>query len=199
MPTEIELKAVLSDPVTVRMRLLSIGAEVRFRGAMSDRRYDRGGELAARDEVLRLRTFHGPGDRADAVLGWKGSVRRSAGGYKEREEVELAVGTGASAAAAFLAALGYVVVHEIDRWVEVLQLAGTVARLEGYPRMDDLIEVEGQPGAIERTIAVTGIPRSEFSADSLAEFARRYETRTGRTAALAAAGGSIHPPAWASA
>jgi adenylate cyclase class IV len=198
MPNEIELKAILADPVTVRMRLLAVGAVVRFRGPMSDRRYDRGGELTARDEVLRLRTFGQPGDRSDAVLGWKGPVGRSSEGYKEREEIELAVADGGTAPAAFLAALGYEVIHAIDRWVEVFDLAGTIVRLEGYPRMDDLIEVEGEPDAIERAVAVSGIPRSAFSADSLSEFVQRYQERTGEPAVLADAT-SVHPPAWASA
>jgi adenylate cyclase class IV len=197
MPNEVELKAVLSDPVTVRTRLLAVGAAVRFRGVMSDRRYDRSGELAARFEVLRLRTFHHPGGRADAVLGWKGPMRRSPDGYKEREEIELAVGDGGDAPAAFLAALGYTVVHAIDRWVEVLELAGAIVRLESYPRMDDLVEVEGEPDAIERAVAVLGLPRAEFTADSLAEFVRRYEARTGETAVLASSAGTLHPPVWA--
>jgi adenylate cyclase class IV len=199
MHNEVELKAVLSDPTTVRMRLRSVGAVLRFQGGMSDRRYDRDGELTARDEVLRLRTFHGAGNRTHAVLGWKGPVRRSAQGYKERDEVELSIGNGEKAPAAFLAALGYMVIHAIDRWVEVFELGGTVVRLEGYPRMDDLVEVEGEPEAIERAIAVMGIPRSEFTADSLIQFVERYQARTGRPAVLAASGGAIHPPAWASA
>jgi adenylate cyclase class IV len=198
MPNEVELKAVLPDPATVRMRLLSVGGMLRYQGVMSDRRYDRDGELAARFEVLRLRTFHHAGGRAAAVLGWKGPMRRSPEGYKEREEIELAVGDGGRAPAAFLAALGFGEVHAIDRWVEVVELAGAIVRLESYPRMDDLIEVEGDPAAIERAVAVTGLPRSEFTADSLAEFVRRYEARTGDTAVLATSGGSLHPPAWAS-
>ena len=195
MSREIELKALLIDPPAVRLRLLAVGAEMRFRGGMSDRRYDRAGELTAREEVLRLRTFHLPGGRSEAVLGWKGPVRRSPEGYKEREEIELGVSAGRPEA--FLEALGYAVVHVIDRWVEVFGLAGAVIRLESYPRMDDLIEVEGEPPAIERAIGITGIPRAEFSADALTEFVRRYEARTGGTAALAATGGRIHPPVWA--
>jgi adenylate cyclase class IV len=199
MPNELELKALLSDPPTVRLRLLAVGAAVRFRGGMTDRRYDRGGELTARDEVLRLRTFHHAGGRIDAVLGWKGPVRRPDAGYKEREEIELGLSDGADGPEAFLAALGYAVVHVVDRWVEVFEAAGSVIRLESYPRMDDLIEVEGEPAAIERAIGVTGIPRMEFSADSLSEFVRRFEARTGRAAVLAATGGMVHPPAWATA
>src|SRR5919205_1128702 len=82
MPDELELKAVLSDPDALRARLIAAGAVERFRGRMSDRRYDRAGELAARDEVLRVRSYHHAGDRVAAVLGWKGAAQRSPEGYK---------------------------------------------------------------------------------------------------------------------
>jgi adenylate cyclase class IV len=196
MHNEVELKAVLADPGTARMRLLSVGAVVRFRGAMSDRRYDRNGELAARDEVLRLRTFRDADGRSSAVIGWKGAARRSPEGYKERDEIELAVGEARGAPAAFLTALGYQAVQDIDRWVEVFELGGAVVRLESYPRMDDLVEVEGDPAAIERAVAVLGIPRSEFTAEPLAEFTRRYELRTGAPAVLASSA-TAHAPGWA--
>ena len=195
---ELELKAVIADPVTLRMRLLAVGAEPRFSGVMRDLRFDRGGELAGREHVLRLRTFHRGEERTGAILGWKGPTRVSADGYKQREEIELPVTAGAGDPEAWLRALGYEVVHAIDRWVEVLELGGTVLRLEGYPRMDDLLEVEGAPLAIERAIAASGIPRAAFTADALAEFVRRYEARTGQAAVLSA-GGRMHPPAWAAA
>jgi adenylate cyclase class IV len=196
MHNEVELKAVMSDPGSARMRLLSVGAVLRFRGAMSDRRYDRNGELAARDEVLRVRTFRDADGRSSAVIGWKGPTRRSAEGYKEREEIELAVGEARGAPAALLAALGYEAVYDIDRWVEVFELGGAVVRLESYPRMDDLVEVEGDPPAIERAVTVLGIPRAEFTAEPLTEFVRRYELRAGAPAVLASSG-AAHAPAWA--
>jgi adenylate cyclase class IV len=197
MHNEVELKAVLSDPTTARMRLLSVGAVVRFRGAMSDRRFDRNGELAARYEVLRLRTFRDAEGRSSSVIGWKGPARRSPDGYKERDEIELAVGESGGAPAAFLTALGYQDVYHIDRWVEVFELGGAIVRLESYPRMDDLVEVEGDPAAIERAVAVLGIPRSEFTAEPLVEFVRQYELRSGVPAVLASSSGTAHPPAWA--
>jgi adenylate cyclase class IV len=186
MAEELELKAVIPDPDQLRARLLAAGAVARFRGRMSDRRYDRGGELTARDEVLRVRTFQdGAGERI-AVLGWKGPVGRSAEGYKRRSEFELtAPGQGSGETAhALLAALGYQVVHAIDREVEVLELSDATVRLERYPEMDPLVEVEGPPAAIERAIEASGIARSEFTAESLAEFVRRFEARTGRPARL---------------
>ena len=71
------------------------------------------------------------------------------------------------------------------REVEVFDLAGATVRTERYPLMDPLVEVEGEPAAIERAIAASGIPRSEFTADSLSEFVRRFELRNGAPALLA--------------
>jgi adenylate cyclase class IV len=185
--TEQELKAVVADPAAVAARLEAVGAARAFRGRMTDRRYDRpDGSLFSRDEVLRLRTFEprGAGD-AGAELTWKGPTRRR-GGYKEREELQLGVGD-AAAAAEVLGRLGYVVIDAIDRGVEYYRLDDVTLRLEWYPRMDVLIEVEGAPEAIERGVAATGLPRSAFCADRLVDFAGRYAERTGRAAAVALA------------
>ena len=198
MHRELELKAVVPDPARLRLRLLAVGAAPVYAGPMTDRRYDRAGELTARDEVLRLRVFPGDG-AAGAVLGWKGPASTAPGGYKQREEIELALVPGGGSPDGFLAALGYEVVHTVDRWVEVFELDGTVLRLEGYPLMDDLIEVEGAPAAMERAIAASGIAREEFSAAPLAEFVRRFEVRTGQTARLTAGGRGMRAPGWASA
>jgi adenylate cyclase class IV len=62
---------------------------------------------------------------------------------------------------AFLASLGYDVVHAVDRDVEVYDVGGA-------------------------TVRATGIGRDAFTADSLADFVRRFEARTGRPAVLAA-------------
>jgi adenylate cyclase class IV len=184
---ELELKAVIPDPEALRGRLLAAGAMLRFRGRMSDRRYDRaGGELSLRDQVLRVRTLHETEGPATAILGWKGPVQRSPEGYKRRAEIELPVAGGQGGAPhALLTALGYEVVHAIDRDVELYELAGATLRIERYPRMDPLLEIEGSPAAIERAVEATAIPRAEFTADSLTEFVRRYELRSGQPAALA--------------
>ena len=186
---ELELKAVVPDLAALSARLVAAGGRLQFRGRMSDRRYDRGGELTARDEVLRVRSYHRADGRTEAVLGWKGPVRRSPDGYKQREELELPVASGPPAAPpdALLTVLGYEVVHAIDRDVEVYDLDGATVRLERYPRMDPLLEIEGGPAAIERAIRASGIARDAFTADSLAEFVRRYEARTGQAAVLAGA------------
>ena len=184
MLAELELKAVVDDPEALRARLRSAGAIAGFRGRMTDRRYDRAGELTAKDEVLRIRTYHYPDGSTESVLAWKGATGRSPEGYKLRQEIELAVRSERGAAERLLAALGYAPVHLIEREVEIHQVHEATVRLERYPRMDALVEVEGDPEAIERAIEVTGIARGSFTAEALSEFVRRYESRTGEPARL---------------
>lgn len=182
---ELELKAVVPDPDAFRHRLRAAGVVPRFVGRMTDLRYDRAAELASRDEVLRVRTFLHPDGHVEAILAWKGPTMRSPDGYKLREEIELPVSGETADPERLLAALGYLPVQAVERDVEVYRLGGATARLETYPRMDVLLEVEGEPAAIERAIAASGIPRGEFTAGSLAEFVRRFQERSGQAAVLA--------------
>jgi adenylate cyclase class IV len=180
---ELELKALVQDPVMLRRRLQAVAGRLTYRGMMRDRRLDRDGVLASQDRLLRVRIFESAGVKR-AVVTWKGPPRRSPEGYKLREELEYSAEDGGAAIELFRA-LGYHVTHAIDRHVEIFEVAGATARIEWYPRMDLLLEVEGSPAAIEDAIAATGIPRTEFRADSLQEFFARYQSRTGQPAILA--------------
>lgn len=195
MANELELKAVVEDPARIRAALAAAGARLTFRGLLRDRRLDAGGRLVAADTVLRVRRWIPATGPESALVGWKGPATVSPGGYKQREELEYEVEDGAAALQVF-AALGYEVVHAIDRAVEVHALADGVARLEWYPRMDILLEIEGTPAAIESLVAATGLRRDACLPDALSVFASRYEARTGRRAALAEAelGGEL--PGW---
>jgi predicted adenylyl cyclase CyaB len=179
---EIELKAVVSDWAECRRRLEAVGAALTFAGRLEDRRYDTPErELARRDEVLRLRVYRGPaGVRAE--LAWKGPTSFD-GGYKVREEVSTSTGE-AEALRRILGHLGYVVTRAIDREIVQYDLDGTTVRLERYPCMDDLVEVEGTPEGIERAIAALGMDRAAFTSERLPAFARRFQARTGRAPIL---------------
>ncbi len=181
MTDELELKARVDDPVALEAALLRGGAELLFRGEMRDRRFDRDGVLDRRDEVLRLRTYRGT--TSYGVLAWKGpaSVTR---GYKRREERETRL-EDPDAALAILEHLGYEVVMRIDRTIADYRLAQAAVRIEWYPAMDVLVEVEGEPDAMERAIAATGIPRDRFLPESLRFFTAAYERRTGHAARIA--------------
>jgi len=183
---ELELKARVEDPDSLRKALLAAGAELVYRGAMLDRRFDRKGRLQRRDEVVRLRVYH-PADRSSewGVLGWKGPVGKR-DGYRHREEWESRV-DDPRAVLVVLRRLGYKIAVRIDRAIEQYNLGGATLRLEWYPAMDVLLEVEGAPDEIERAIAATGLPRESFLAESLPYFKEAYEKRTGRAARVSRA------------
>ena len=181
---ELELKARIEDPDALRQALLTAGAELVFRGAMFDRRFDRKERLQRRDEVVRLRVFHpAEGSAGWGVLGWKGPVGKR-DGYSHREEWESRV-DDPRAVLVVLRRLGYKIVLRVDRAVEQYRLGDATLRLEWYPAMDVLLEVEGAPEEIERAIAATGIARESFLPESLPYFTAAYEERTGRMARVA--------------
>lgn len=194
---ELEVKAVVPDPAGLRQRLLAAGAVPGFRGLMTDRRFDREQTLRLGDEVLRIRRFERDDGTGHAVVGWKGPVRIE-GGYKRRVEHEMATADGVEAEA-LVGALGYAPVHAIDRRVEYYDFAGAVVRLEWYPRMDCLVEVEGTPEAIERATGATGIERDAFTAEALVAFVGRFEARTGGRAVLSIEGLAGALPSWSEA
>jgi predicted adenylyl cyclase CyaB len=182
---EIELKAVLDSWTECRGRLERAGATRVFTGRLEDRRYDGAdGSFAARDIVLRLRSYYDEsGVRAE--LDYKGPTAYDQG-YKVREEIGSGI-DDPDAFAEILAGLGYHVTRRIDREIEQFALGGAVIRFERYPRMDDLVEVEGDPDAIERAIAAMGIARTAFNSDRLTDYVTRYEARTGERAAVSRA------------
>ena len=188
----------MSDPAAVRERLLAAGAVPAFAGMMVDVRWDRNGELLARDEVLRLRVFHDPEAAGRAVLGWKGPTSVTADGLKERRELEYVISGGQESPHALLEALGYSPLYAIERYVEYYQLGMTNVRLEWYPRMDTLIEIEGDAESIDAGIRASGLQRSAFTPESLSAFAARFAVRTGTPAAMTLDAIGTEPPSWES-
>jgi predicted adenylyl cyclase CyaB len=179
---EVELKSAAERPDAVVAALLAGGANSLFTGRLSDRRYDRPDRtLLERDVVLRLRTWTDDrGERSN--LEWKGPTGY-ANGYKVRDELATGV-ADVRATASVLEQLGYIVIREIDREIAQFALASATVRIERYPRMDTLVEIEGPPDAIEHAISVSGLPRSGFTSERLPDFIRRFEARTGQRAAI---------------
>jgi predicted adenylyl cyclase CyaB len=180
---EVELKAAVPDLAAARERVERAGGRLVFEGRLEDRRYDQVDRaLAARDHVLRLRVYRVGGAVASAALDWKGPTDHG-GGYKVREELSSGV-SDPDAVAALVERLGYVVTREIDREIAQYELGGATVRFERYPRMDVLVEVEGEPDAIEAAVYALGLPREAFTSERLPAFVGRYESRTGDRAAL---------------
>lgn len=178
---EVELKAMVDAPDVARRALLAAGAVLTYAGRLEDRRYDSPDRaLTVRDHVLRLRVYRGATVRA--LLDWKGPTGYT-DGYKVREEHSVPF-DDPEQLATILERLGYIVTREIDREIEQFTLGGAVIRFERYPRMDVLVEVEGEPAAIERAISALALPRAAFTTARLPDFVRQYETRTGQRAAI---------------
>jgi adenylate cyclase class IV len=152
---EVELKAVVDDLAARRERLENAGAS--------------------------LRTYVGGGS-VKCYLDWKGPTEvRDV--YKTREEISTRV-EDADALREILARLGFVVTMAIDREIAQYKVHGATVRFETYPRMDVLVEVEGQPGEIEQAIEALGIARGQFTSERLNSFVQRFENRTGVRAAI---------------
>jgi adenylate cyclase class 2 len=179
---EVELKAVVDDLDLRRKKLEAAGAVLSFDGRLSDKRYDLPSrELVQRDEVLRVRRYESR-DSVQTQVDWKGPADTT-GSYKVREEISTVV-DDFKGLTAILEKLGYVVAREIDRQIMQYQLGGAAVRFEIYPRMDTLVEIEGEPPAIEQAVAALGMLRGEFTTERLTAFVARFEQRTGVQAAI---------------
>jgi len=179
---EVELKSTVDAPESVFAALAVAGAERTYEGRLEDRRYDTPDRsLTRRDHLLRLRIYRDAGG-VRAMLDYKGPTEYEHG-YKVREELSTTA-ADADELALILGRLGYVVTREIDRHITQFRCRGAVVRIERYPRMDTLVEVEGAPEAIEAAIAATGLPRAGFTAERLPDFIFRFEARTGERAAV---------------
>lgn len=181
MAREVELKAVVPDPDAAVAAVRAAGGVETYHGRLEDRRYDTPDRaLTLRDHVLRLRVYRTA--VVDGRVDWKGPTTY-VDGYKVREEHSVTVGDP-DALALMLDRLGYIVTREIDREIRQFTLDGAIVRFEYYPRLDVLVEVEGEPEAIERAIPALGLPRAAFTTARLPDFVRDFELRTGRRAAL---------------
>lgn len=179
---EVELKAVVDSMPARIANVERAGGRLTFRGRLEDCRYDTvDRQLRVRDDVLRLRVYRDD-HNVRAELGWKGPTRYE-DGYKVRDEVG-ARSPDADALRYILEHMGFVITREIDREITQYELHGATVRFERYPRMDDLVEVEGEPDAIERAIGAIGLPREAFTSERLFDFVRRWQERTGESAAL---------------
>jgi predicted adenylyl cyclase CyaB len=179
---EVELKAVVDDVAERRKRIEAAGGALSFEGKIYDRRYDFASrELSRRDEVLRTRRYASP-ELSRTYLDWKGpSETRDV--YKVREEITALV-EDFNSLEMILAKLGLELTSEIDRDIAQYKLAGATIRFETYPRMDVLVEVEGEPATIEEAIEALGLPRGTFTNGRLVDFVNDFEHRTGVRAAI---------------
>jgi adenylate cyclase class IV len=146
--------------------------------------------------VLRLRRLVAPTGSEETRITWKGPTSVDANGHKARRELEYEIHSDRQPPEALLEALGYLPVFRIERYVEYCYLDQAEVRLEWYPRMDTLIEVEGSADAIEAGIRATGLDRAAFTPEALTAFADRYSARNRSPAAMTVAELGGDAPSW---
>ena len=177
---ELELKAVVPDPGAFRRRLRAAGAVPRFhrpddrsplrsrRGAHLPRRGAAGPDLPPSRRQSR-RSWPGRDPRCArprATSCGRRSSSRSPGPPPTPGRSSSRWATGRCTPSS-------------GRWRSI----GWATRPRDWrptPAWTCCSRSKGTPAAIERAIAASGIPRSEFTAESLAEFVRRFEERSGR-------------------
>ena len=180
---EVELKAVVDDVGARRGLIEKAGAVLEYEGMLLDRRYDvASADLARRDHVLRVRRYQNE-DGVRTYLEWKGPTElRDV--YKTREELSTLV-DDFDALEEILGRLGFGITMAIDREIAQYKIHDAMVRFETYPRMDVLVEVEGDPDAIEKAIEALGMARGQFTSERLNIFVQRFENRTGVQALIA--------------
>ncbi|NNC16933.1 hypothetical protein HJC22_14510 [Corallococcus exiguus] len=178
---EVELKSVVDDLALRRRHVEGAGGRLRFAGTMMDRYYTLDTRPDSGAGRLRVRTYQAPAG-GWTELTWKGSARLERG-YKVREELNTRV-EDETTLREILERTGFAMSEYITREIAWYVFGGASVRLEQFPRMDLLVEVEGAPEAIEHAIQATRISREQFTTEPLKEFLRRFETRTGTKALL---------------
>ena len=133
---ERELKFSGVDHEALRQRLESLEAELHGAQAFEDNwLFDRGGELAAKGSLLRLRR-----DRQGARITFKGPARYE-GAVKIRTEEETEIGD-AESFRRILEAMGWEAVRRYQKYREEWRLGSIVISLDRTP-IGSFAEVEG--------------------------------------------------------
>lgn len=150
VPLETEIKLPISDLEPLRERLLATG----FRETTPLQEeisilWDRAGELRARGEAIRVRSYGG-----QTRLTWKGA-RLEDPRFKVRPEEETGV-EDRRALEAILRALGLAPCFEMTKQRAVLQRTGLVACLDRTP-FGTFLELEGERETIQAAVTELGL------------------------------------------
>ncbi|MBI5283670.1 MAG: class IV adenylate cyclase [Chloroflexi bacterium] len=136
-----------------RLRAALVAQGAVFQGVDEElnRLFDRDGELRARSQVLRLRTFAG---QSRAVLTWKGKARRN-GKLKSRAEQEVGV-DDAGTVMAILAGIGFAETMVYPKTRENWLLGGAAVSIDRLP-FGLFCEIEGDLPEIARVADLLGL------------------------------------------
>ncbi len=175
---EVEIKLPVAGPVTARRRLRLAGFRISKRRVLErNTAYDTpSGELRNSARLLRVREAG-----KSCKLTYKGppAVDR----HKSREEIELRL-PDADSFPAILQRLGYVPSFRYEKYRTEYERPGSkgVATLDETP-IGIFMELEGEPGWIDRTARKLGYEEKDYITASYARLFQEWRERTGFTGA----------------
>ncbi|MBI2426266.1 MAG: NUDIX domain-containing protein [Candidatus Kerfeldbacteria bacterium] len=172
---ETELRARIDNVQEFRDRLKRARAHLVSMHIMRDFLFDTAEKtLTNRKQKLRLRIY----DNSRTVMSWK-EKKHGASQYKEEYEHEVEIGDFETMRRIF-EGLGYGLVRRVDRRVEIYHWRHVIIRIEFFPAMDVLAEIEGPKAELEQVIRELGLTRSMFFGKGQEFFFEAYQKRTGQ-------------------
>ncbi len=176
---EKELRGKIDDLNKFRDQLNIAGAKMTQKGFMQDYYFDNPFlNLKSKNQKLRIRAI----DYKLIQLCWKGpiSVDKQT---KIREEIEVGV-KNVEPLIKIFEKLGFQNTRFYERYFETYLLYDVKIRIEQFPIMDILFEIEGEQHLINRAVTHLDISKDVFGPKTLVSFIKEYEIRNGTPAKL---------------
>ncbi len=176
---EKELRGKIDDLNKFRDQLNIAGAKMSKKGFMQDYYFDNPFlNLKSKNQKLRIRAI----DYKLIQLCWKGpiSVDKQT---KIREEIEVGV-KNVEPLIKIFEKLGFQNTRFYERYFETYLLYDVKIRIEQFPIMDILVEIEGEQHLINRAVTHLNISKDVFGPKTLVSFIKEYEIRNGTPAKL---------------
>lgn len=176
---EKELRGKIDDLNKFRDQLNIAGAKMSQKGFMQDYYFDNPFlNLKSKNQKLRIRAI----DYKLIQLCWKGpiSVDKQT---KIREEIEVGV-KNVEPLIKIFEKLGFQNTRFYERYFETYLLYDVKIRIEQFPIMDILFEIEGEQHLINRAVTHLNISKDVFGPKTLVSFIKEYEIRNGTPAKL---------------
>ncbi len=176
---ERELRGRIDCLNKFRDQLSIAGAKMSQKGFMQDYYFDNPFlNLKSKNQKLRIRAI----DYKLIQLCWKGpiSVDKQT---KIREEIEVGV-KNVEPLIEIFEKLGFQNTRFYERYFETYLLYDVKIRIEQFPIMDILVEIEGEQHLINRAVTHLNISKDVFGPKTLVSFIKEYEIRNGTPAKL---------------
>jgi len=163
---ETEIKFRIDDPERIASALRKAGAKKADSGFEKNIIYDRGGELAQSERLLRLRSYSG---KADITFKRKIPAEK----FKVREELRVRI-ESFEKGASLLEALGFRPVWKYEKKRQTWELDGAGVTIDLMPMMGNFVEIEGSEKGIAEAAEKLGLDMTRGITKSYGDLFREY-------------------------